>query len=141
VPGSLTTAKALRSNLFPLVQACIEQIVDVMITLLSSPAHAQQAAAAQHTQLMLALPVETVERITEALLLELSNGSSTVASGNGKNSNRKSSNSNNSSDSSSSDAAKQQSEAAAILLFSGALSSTAASSGAVVGILKHALAR
>eukprot|EP00953_Heterococcus_sp_UTEX-ZZ885_P014248 8091-Heterococcus_DN1.PRE.3 len=94
-----------------------------MIILLSSPAHAQQAAAAQHTQLMLALPVETVERMTEALLLELSNGSSTAASSNGKSSNCNSS-----------DAAKQQSEAAATLLFSEALSSTAASSGAVCGV-------
>jgi hypothetical protein len=109
-----------------------------MILLLSSRAHAQQAVAVQHTQLMLALPVETVERMTEALLLELSNGSSTVKSSNCHNSNLKSSNS---SSSSSSDAAKQQNEAAATLLFSGALSCTAASSGAVVGVLKHALAR
>jgi hypothetical protein len=103
----------------------------------STHTHVQQTTAAAHTQLMLALPVETVERLTEALLLELADGSPTVAS-----SNRKSSNSNsNSSSSNSSDAVKQQSEAAATLLFSGALSSTAASSGAVVGVLKHALAR
>eukprot|EP00953_Heterococcus_sp_UTEX-ZZ885_P014243 8090-Heterococcus_DN1.PRE.3 len=138
--ASLTTAKAFSCCRFPSVQACIQQIADAMIILLSSRAHAQQAAAVQHTQLMLALPVETVERLTEALLLELSNGSSTAASSNGKESNCKNSNSN-SSNSELSDAAKQQSEAAATLLFSGALSSTAASSGAVVGVLKHALAR
>jgi hypothetical protein len=100
-----------------------------MTDMLAPLAPVKQSAAAQHAQLMLALPVETVERITEALLLELTNRSPTVAT------------SSNSSNNSSSDAVKQQSEAAATVLFSGALSSTTASSAAVVGVLKHALSR